>query len=185
MTVNSRLMTADDLWQLPDDGLRHELVRGELRTMAPPGFSHGRTATRIGRSLDRFAEMHRLGVVMTSEVGFRLTANPDTVRAPDVCFISNERLRETGRPEGYYPGTPDLAIEVVSPNDRYTEVAEKVAEWLEYGARLVFVVDARRQTVWVHRPGRSVDVLGLDDVLSGEDVVPGWTLPVRELFAQE
>lgn len=182
MTVNTGLMTADELWELPDDGMRHELVRGELRTMAPPSFGHGRSSTRIGTSLVNYVEEHQLGEVMTSEIGFRLTADPDTVRAPYVCFISNKRLAETGEPRTFYPGSPDLVVEVVSPNDRYTDVAEKVAEWLQYGALLVIVVDARRQKVAVHRPGQLPRELGLDDTLSGEDVVPGWTLSLRDLF---
>jgi Uma2 family endonuclease len=94
-------------------------------------------------------------------------------------------LTQGRSPRGYLRLTPDLAVEVVSPNDRYTEVAEKIAEWLAHGVRLVFVVDPRRQTVDVHRPGQRPQTLGLDDVLDGEDVVPGWTLAVRDLFDQE
>ncbi|MGE3272324.1 MAG: Uma2 family endonuclease [Chloroflexota bacterium] len=185
MTVNSRLMTADDLWQLPDDGMRHELVRGELRTMAPTGWGHGNQTSVLDGSLGAYVRAHRLGGVVTGEVGFRLQSDPDTVRAPDVAFVTRERLKNIGRPQGYFPGAPDLAVEVISPSDRYTDVEEKVAEWLEHGTRMVFVVNPRRQTVWVHRPGRAVDVLGLDDVLAGEDVVPGWSLPIRELFEQQ
>jgi Uma2 family endonuclease len=84
--------------------------------------------------------------------------------------------------QGYVPGAPDLAVEVVSPNDLCTEVDEKVAEWLEHGARLAFVVNPRRQTVAVHRPDQTMRTLGIDDVLDGEDVVPGWSMAVRDLF---
>jgi Uma2 family endonuclease len=184
MTVNSKLMTADELAQLPDDGLRHELVRGELRTMPPTGLDHADRENVLGGALGFYVRAHRLGRVYTGDPGFRLTTNPDTVRAPDVAFVRRDRLPEGRSPLGYFNGAPDLAVEVISPNDRYTEVNEKVAEWLEHGAQLVFVVDPRRQSVAVHRPGQPIRVFGIDDVLDGEDVVPGWTMAVRDLFDQ-
>jgi Uma2 family endonuclease len=184
MTVEQKLMTADDLLTMPDDGMRHELVRGELRTMPPGGWGHGRRSLEIAASLNGFVNMHRLGGVVAGEVGFRLATNPDTVRLPDAAFIRIDRLEGINLDRGYYVGAPDLAVEVISPNDLYTEVDEKVAEWLEHGTRLVFVVNPRRRTVAVHRPGRDVRILGADDVLAGEDVVPGWTLPVREIFGR-
>ena len=185
MAVTPKLMTWQELAQLPDDGMRYELVRGELRTMPPPKYQHGTLANRIGRSLERYVEAQRLGEVIRSEIGFLLTSHPDTVRAPDVAFLSAARLAEVGDVADYFPGSPDLVIEVISPNDRYTEVEEKVTEWLEHGARLVFVVNPRNQTVNVHRPGQPRRTLGRDDLLDGEDVVAGWSLPVRALFDQE
>jgi Uma2 family endonuclease len=182
MTIDTKLMTAGELADLPDDGLRHELVRGELRTMAPPFYEHGRSADRIGRSLENHVEAGQLGEVRRAEIGFLLTTSPDTVRAPDVAFLSREHLARLGAITGYFPGSPDLVVEVISPNDRYTEVDEKVAEWLEHGARLVFVVNPRRRTVAVHRADGSVRILGLDDTLDGEDIVPGWSMAVRDLF---
>jgi len=183
MAVEPKLMTAEELLRLPSDGQRHELVRGKLRTMSPPGFEHGGLTIAFGGSLDRHVRTHRLGQVV-GEVGFQLTTDPDTVRAPDVAFVRRERLPESPV-RGYWPGAPDLVVEVISPNDLYTEVDEKVAEWLEHGVRLVFVVNPRRRTVAVHRPGRPVRILGMDDVLDGGDVVPGWTLAVRDLFDQD
>ncbi|MFN8634541.1 MAG: Uma2 family endonuclease [Chloroflexota bacterium] len=182
MAITPKLMTADQLLDLPDDGMQHELVRGVLRTMAPPGLQHGRSGSSIGRSLDRYVEANRLGEVILIETGDRLTRDPDTVRVPDVGFLSNERLREVGDVVGYVPGAPDLVVEVISPNDRYAKVDEKVAAWIEHGTRLVFVVNPRRRTVAVHRPGQPIRVLGRDDVLDGEDVVPGWSMAVRDLF---
>jgi Uma2 family endonuclease len=182
VTVNQELMTAEELLRLPDDGLRHELVRGELRTMAPTGWGHGRRTIKVAVSLDQYVEAEGLGEVVTGEPGFRLTTDPDTVRAPDVAFVRRDRLPPGGSLPGYFPGAPDLAVEVISPNDLYTEVDEKVAEWLEHGTQLVFVVNPRRRTVAVHRPGQPVRILGSDDTLDGEDVVPGWSLAVRDLF---
>jgi Uma2 family endonuclease len=182
MTVDQKLMTADELMAMPDDGMRHELVRGELRTMPPGGWEHGQESSRLDRSLGNYVEAHDLGEVATNEPGFLLTTNPDTVRAPDVAFLQRERLPIGVARRGYFRGAPDLAIEVISPNDLYDEVDEKVAEWLEHGTRMVIVVNPRRKRVAVHRPGRDVRILGVEDILDGEDVVPGWTLAVRDLF---
>jgi Uma2 family endonuclease len=134
------------------------------------------------RSLGNHVEAHGLGEVATNEPGFLLTTNPDTVRAPDVAFVRRERLDRVNPERGYYPGPPDLTIEVISPNDLYDEVDEKVAEWLEHGTRMVLVVNPRRKSIAVHRPGRDVRIRGIEDTLDGEDVVPGWTLPIRDLF---
>ena len=184
MAVGQKLMTADELERLPRDGRRrHELVRGELRTMPPAGFEHGRSTSKIDSSLRPYVEARGLGEVVSGEPGFKIATNPDTVRAPDVAFVRLERVLEAGRVTGYWPGAPDLAVEVISPNDLYTEVDEKVAEWLAHGARLVLVVNPRRRVVAVHRPGQPIRILEIDDVLDAEDVVPGWRLPLRDLFA--
>ncbi|HYU18816.1 MAG TPA: Uma2 family endonuclease [Chloroflexota bacterium] len=183
MAVERKLMTAEELLRLPDDGLGHELVRGELRTMPPTSWEHGGATSVFDASLGHYVRTHQLGQVVTGEPGFLLTTNPDTVRAPDVAFVRRERLLAAGPVRGYWPGPPDLVVEVISPHDLYTEVDEKVAEWLEQGARLVFVVNPRRRAVAIHRPGQPVRILTGDDVLDGEDVIPGWTLPIRDLFS--
>ncbi|HZO30295.1 MAG TPA: Uma2 family endonuclease [Chloroflexota bacterium] len=182
MAITPGLMTWQELAQLPDDGMRYELVRGVLRTMPPPKFPHGRLARKIGRSLDHHVESAGLGEVYMNEFGYLLTTRPDTVRAPDVAFLSTRRLAEARDITDYFPGSPDLVVEVVSPSDRLTEVARKVAEWLEHGARLVFVVNPRQRNVAVYRPGQPIRVLGIEDTLSGEDVVPGWSMAVGDLF---
>jgi Uma2 family endonuclease len=184
MAITDQLMTADELWRLPDDGQRHELVAGELRTMAPSGSQHGRVTVRVTVPLGQHVEAHELGVVFGAETGFWIAENPDTVRAPDVAFGRRERAEAIGDVTGYWPGAPDLAVEVISPSDLYTELDEKVAMWLERGARMVLVVNPRRRTVAVHRPGGQVRLLAESDEIDSEDVVPGWKLPVRELFAQ-
>jgi Uma2 family endonuclease len=179
------MMTADELLRLPDDGQRHELICGVLTTMPPTGFGHGDETSIFDGSLGSHVRLHRLGRVLAGEPGFILATDPDTVRAPDVAFIRGERFPAGEARRHYFRGAPDLAVEVISPNDLYTEVDAKVGEWLSHGTRLVFVVNPRRQTVAVHRADRSISVFGMDDVLSGEDVVPGWTLPVRELFEED
>ena len=177
MATTPRLMTGDELAALPDDGMRHELVRGELTTMVPPGFEHGRIAGRLGARLGAHVLDERLGEIV-SESGYVLEREPDTVRAPDVAFVSAGRDL-TGAT--FPAAVPDLVAEVVSPGDRYGEVDEKTEAWLAAGARMVLVVNPRRRTVEVHRPGRPMRTLAEHDTLDGEDVVAGWRLELAEL----
>jgi Uma2 family endonuclease len=130
MTVESQRMTAQQLLGLPRDGCRHELIEGELRTMPPAGWEHGDVATALGSPFRTYVQAHQLGQVVIGDVGFQLARNPDTVRAPDVAFVRRERLEAAGRVRGYWPGAPDLVVEVISPNDLYTDVEDKIAEWL-------------------------------------------------------
>ncbi|MDQ2695707.1 MAG: Uma2 family endonuclease [Pseudomonadota bacterium] len=182
MSATLHAMTADELLRLPDDGFRYELVRGELRKMAPAGHQHGRIAINLTLPLGEYVRANNLGAVYAAETGFKLRADPDTVRAPDVAFIRRERVEAVGDGEGFWPGAPDLAVEVVSPGDRPSEVGDKVRDWLEAGTRMVVVVDPRRRTVAVHRAPAGVAVLAEGDTLDGGDVVPGWRLPVAEIF---
>jgi Uma2 family endonuclease len=183
MATTDKLMTADELWRLPDDGQRHELVAGELRTMAPSGGEHGWIVVRVTTPLDEHVRANKLGLVFGAETGFALARDPDTVRAADVAFVRRERVLAAGDVKGYWPGAPDLAVEVISPNDLYTEVDEKVADWLASGTLMVLVVNPRRRAVAVHRPHQAVRVLAESDVVDGEDVVPGWTLRVGDIFS--
>jgi Uma2 family endonuclease len=182
MSSATRLLTADDLLRLDADGLRHELVEGVLITMPPTGDEHGGIVAAVTEPLRRHVRTHRLGVVRAGETGFLLTTDPDTVRAPDVAFISRERVEASGPVTGYRQGAPDLADEVVSPSDRYTDVEEKVALWFRHGARMVVVISPRRRTVAAYRSPTAVRILDIGDTLDGEDVVPGWQLPIAEIF---
>lgn len=178
-----REMTAEALFNLPDDGWRYELVKGELRRMPPAGMQHGRIASRLDQRLAAYVETHNLGAVFTAEAGYRLAQSPDIVRAPDVSFITRERIPAEGVPSGYWPGAPDLAVEIVSPNDRFDDVIEKVAEYLASGARLVWVVHPRTQTVMIYRASGEGQLLRSHEELSGEGVIPGFSCPVASLFA--
>lgn len=182
MTTQAQLTTADELLRYSGDGYRYELIEGEIKKMAPAGFEHGALAAEFAAELRNFVRADKLGRVTAAETGFKLTTNPDTVRAPDAAFVSRKRLDEVGPVQGYWPGAPDLAAEVVSPNDLYTEVSEKVAEWLRAGSKMVVVINPRTRQVLVHAPDADVKVLGMDDVLEGGEVVPGWQLPIKELF---
>lgn len=178
----TRPITADELLAMPDDGYRYELVRGELIRMAPAGSEHGQVAMELAGPLHRYVKTHNLGNVYAAETGFKLESDPDTVRAPDVAFVSRERVAETGRPKGFWPGAPDLAVEVVSPGDTVNEVEEKVAEWLEGGARMVWVVSPKLHTVTVYRSLTDIVTLTEKDKLDGGDVVPGFQMNLAEVF---
>jgi Uma2 family endonuclease len=156
-------------------------VRGELRTMSLATWEEALLTSYMNGSLGLYIRDHGLGEVVVA-TGFLLASAPDTVRAPDIGFVRSDRATVGDALEGYYPGAPDLAVEVISPNDLYTEVDEKVSEWLAHGTRMVLVVNPRGRSVAVHWPGRDVRILGIEDTLDGEDVVPGWTLAVRDLF---
>ena len=165
---------------MPEDGVRRELVGGELREMTPAGRRHARAAQNVNRALDAYVQARRLGEVFP-EYGYVLSSDPDTVRAPDVSFVRTDRLDQGGPDEGFYRGVPDLAIEVISPSDRFSEVRAKVEEYLDAGTPMVVVVDPQNREVLV-RTRRDRIELSEFDVLDGGDVVPGWKLPVRDLF---
>ncbi|MBI2505723.1 MAG: Uma2 family endonuclease [Candidatus Latescibacteria bacterium] len=183
MTATVERMTAEELLRLPDDGFRCELVRGKLRKRTLAGAEQGRLTVVLMVSLFQHVQDSKLGVAYAGGTGFLLSSDPDTVRAPDVAFVRRERIEEVGAVEGYWPGAPDLAVEVVSPNDQYSEVESKVADWLEAGSRMVVVVDPRRRKVTVHRSRSDIRILGIGEVLEGGEVVPGWKLPIDDLFA--
>lgn len=180
MAVETTRMTAEELLRLPEDGLIHELIEGELRRMSPAGFEHGHIAMVAGSSLAQFVRQHRLGRVTAAETGFLLRRNPDTVRAPDVGFVRQDRLVES---TGYFPGAPDLAIEVISPRDTWSEVDAKVSDWLGSGVRMVILIDPAKQRASIHRPGGEILRLAIEGTIDGGEVVPGWTLALRDLFA--
>lgn len=183
MATQLHTMTADELLAMPEDGIRRELVAGEIREMIPAGRRHALVSQNINRSLDAHVLAHGLGLVYP-EYGYVLSREPDTVRVPDTSFVRTGRLDEGGAEEGYYHGVPDLAVEVISPSDRYSEVRAKVDEYLDAGTPMVVLVDPQNRTVSVFHASGARAELTEDDVLDGGDVVPGWTVPVRDLFAR-
>jgi len=164
------------------DSGRGELVEGLVRMMSPVGGQHGRVAMKCGRLLANHVDEHNLGVVYAAETGFVLARNPDTVRAPDVAFVSAARLSGIGDDSGFVPFAPDLAIEVISPNDSFSTVEEKAFSWLDAGTRLVMLVNPAHETVHVYRAANDIAVLGKGDIFSASDVVAGWQMPVESLF---
>lgn len=182
MATRLDTLTAEELLAMPRGRVRRELVRGELREMTPAGDRHGNVGMRLAWRLAQHVEMNRLGNVYLAETGFRLASDPDTVLAPDVAFVRRERVEREGEVEGFRLGAPDLAVEVISPSDRYARVEEKIFAWLDAGARMVIVINPGARTATVYRSRSDVVVLTERDALDGADVVPGWTARVAELF---
>ena len=177
-------MTADELIKLPTGmGQRYELVAGEVRTMSPAGFEHGTIVGALHERISTHVRQARLGRVAGAETGFRLSTDPDTVRAPDISFVSGDRLQALRQPiRGFFPGAPDLAVEVVSPDDSASEVQTKVNDYFAAGARQMWVVYPASRQVAVFRSARESLVLGAGEALEGGDLLPGFTCPVAELF---
>ena len=146
MSIQTRLLTADEFLAWPDEpGFRQELIRGEVVTMSLPGGRHGKVAGKILRLAGNHVEALGLGDTYAAETGFIVERDPDTVRGADVGFVRAERLTRITKPEKYIPFAPDLAVEVLSPNDRDDEVEEKVRLWLKAGCLLVWVVTPRSE----------------------------------------
>jgi Uma2 family endonuclease len=175
------LLTADDLLEMSGVG-RSELVKGELVTMTPSGGEHGILTVAVGTLLLNFVKPRRLGQVFGAETGIITGRNPDTVRAADAIFMSNERLARVSDLSKFLDVAPDLVVEVVSPTDRWSEVEEKVKEYLDIGVRLVWVLNPKTRSIHVYRPSSEVRRLVETDTLDGEDVLPGFSVPVKELF---
>jgi len=168
-------MTAGELLVMPDDRTQlYELVRGQLITKPLYGMAHGEMCAHIAMGLGNHVKQHGLGVTVAADTGFILERDPDTVRAPHSAFVRSGRWFHTHE---YFPGAPDLAIEFEEPG-----VSAKIPEYFGAGARMVIVICPETQTVTMHTP-TNITHLTIDDILSGGDVVPGWSLPLRELFS--
>lgn len=183
MTTAKKLLTADDLLTMPDDGKRYELIRGELIEMPPASHEHGRVAERFGRRIGNFAEERDLGHGIAAETGVNIARDPDTMRAPDYGFISYERMAEPPAPRGYADVIPDLVLEVVSPDDRQPEIDAKTQMWLDAGVRLALVAYPESQEVHAHHDNGLTVRYGAGDTMVGDPVLPGFACPVADIFA--
>ena len=182
MRTLKELFTAEELERLPADGRRLELVKGKVYEMAPAGARHGNAAMNIGTFLNVHVRSNNLGRVFAAETGFIVGRNPDTVRAPDAAFVSLGRLDSADIPEGFLDIIPDLIVEVFSPGDTRREVEEKVHDWLTAGVRLAWVIHPATRSATVYHHLSDVSNLMEDDILDGEDVVPGFTCRVGDLL---
>jgi Uma2 family endonuclease len=171
--------TEEDLLRMPEDGRKRELVDGQIR-MSPAGSRHGRVCVSLSSRLHTFIVEARLGYVFDSSTGFRLPGG--NVRLPDVAFVAKGRFADERIPEGFSDVPPDLAIEVLSPDDRSRDVLDKVGEYLQAGVPLVWVIDPKRRTAAVYRSSTDVRHLGPDDLLDGEDVLPGFRCRLADVI---
>jgi len=171
------LMTADELLHVRIPDKHVELVRGELLVREPPGFRHGRVTVDLAARLGAYLRETGAAQVLVVETGFKLASDPDTVRGPDLAVINRARIPDP-EPTGFPDLAPDLVVEVLSPGDRPGEVLAKVADWLNAGTRLVWVIDPERRLARVYHRDGSDTVVSANDTLDGEDVAPGFSCPL-------
>jgi Uma2 family endonuclease len=175
-------MNANDLLVLPEDTRRHELVAGLVVSEPPASFRHGDLAAEVFARLSEYVRQRDLGRVVSTETGFLLARDPDTVRAPDVAFVSRSTIERAGVFRGYFPGAPDLAVEVLSPSERPADVHAKIGDYLAAGSRIVWVIDPSSRQVRVHRSLLKPSILEETATLEGDDVLPGFSVSVAALF---
>ena len=181
MVSTGSITTAEELFEAGDIG-RCELIRGQVVMMTPAGGEHGRMMIKLGALLQTYVAQHRLGIAYAGDPGFVIERNPDTVRAPDIAFIAAERAREV-HTHKFIAGPPDLAVEIVSPDDRRRELVAKARQWLSSGAQTVWVADPMTKTVTVYHAGGEERLLHESDTLTGEPTLPGFSVSVADLFA--
>ena len=181
-TAKNKLLTAEDLLRLNSQGVKGELIEGVLHETVSVERIHARIAIRIGGEFDRHVRRHRLGQVGGSDGGVFIQRNPDTVREPDVYFVSSERLPLDDYSDGYLEVMPELVVEIVSPSDSDQDVRDKTAMWLGHGVSVVLEVRPETRAIAVHRPGAPAVTLTGDDVLEVDDVLPGFSLPLSGIF---
>jgi Uma2 family endonuclease len=170
------VITDQDLLRLPKDGRKYELVDGEIR-VSPAGARHGRTSLRLGAALLAFVSPKNLGEVFDS-TGYRLPGG--NIRSPDASFVASKRLAKI--PEGFLELAPDLAVEVLSPDDSPREVLDKVGEYLAAGVQVVWVIDPRAGRAVSYRSLTDVREIGPDGTLDGGELLPGFRCPLADLL---
>jgi Uma2 family endonuclease len=175
------LLTAEDVERISLPGKQVELVRGRLIIREPPGTRHGVIAAKLAYLLSDFVYTHKLGIVAAQDTGFKIGGEPDTVRAPDVAFVSREREDQIPV-RGYASIAPDLLAEILSPDDAPADVLAKLADWLAAGVRVVWLVDPRRREIHVYRQDGTLSLLHDQDSVDGEGVLPGFSCPVARIF---
>jgi len=181
MAVQEKLLTAEEFAQLPKDGKKYELVKGVVVEVCRPNYIHGKLQASLAYFLNDHVRKQKLGDVIT-ETGHILARNPDTVRGPDVAFISKDRAKRQ-EPSGYVPSGPDLAVEIVSPNDTAKEINDKIKEYFQAGTSLIWVIYPDTKEVYVYEnDSTTIQIVRVDSALDGADVLPGFTLALHDLF---
>jgi Uma2 family endonuclease len=180
MGTTTHLMNAEELVRLPDDGLRHELIKGEHLTLPPPSPEHGAIMTNVAFLLHQHVRAWQWGKIITGDAGFKLESDPDTVLGPAVAFIRLERI--AGISTHYFPGAPDLVVEILSPGDRRGKIEAKASMWLEAGAAAVWLINPKARTVDVCRAAGEKKLLTVEDELTGDDIISGFRCRVAEIF---
>jgi len=178
----TRLLTSEDLYQMGDAAERFELIAGVLRETEPMGGRHGEIQFELHGPLYLYLRDRRIGRVYTEGTHFLILRDPDVVLMPDIAFVRTDRLPPDGARDGIMPLAPDLVIEVLSPSNRMTEMSEKISLYQRAGVPLIWLVHPRTRSVTVYATGRAPRILHESDTLDGEDILPGFSLPVADLF---
>jgi len=176
------LVSAEQLLRMPRGRCRYELVVGDLRKLPLNGWRHGVVVANLNALLGRHVRKRGLGLALGGGCGFLLARDPDTVLAPDVAFIRRDRLAAVSPKEAFWPGAPDLAVEVLSPGDTVNEVHEKALAWLDAEAVQVWVVNPAWRTVTVYRSATDIQTFTEGDELAAEELLPGFRCRIEELF---
>jgi Uma2 family endonuclease len=184
MSVTTKRWTLDEVVQEWGYDVPFEVIDGELREVSPAAGDPSRVAMHIGSDVTQFSDEHELGVVFGADGGFVLSRHPLILVAPDVAFVRAENIPPDYDFQAFFPGAPDLAVEVRSPSDRPDAVEEKVERYLAFGTKLVWKADPILRLVEVRRPDRPPRTFYIGDVLYGEDVLPGFRLPVARIFRE-
>jgi len=180
--VEEKLITGEELYRLPERG-RCELLNGRLQMMSPTGDRHGAVELNIGALLKAYADTRQNGKVRVGEVGIFIHRDPDTIRTADAFFISNERYnRRTS--QGFLDVAPELVLEVLSPEDRWTDIMRKLADYFEAGVRLVWVVDPAMESVFAYHSLSEAKIFAVGDTLIEEEILPGFSIPVGNFFKE-
>lgn len=180
--TGNRLITADELLKMYSDGKRGELIRGEFVPKMAAGEEHGAIVIKLGWLLGNATIPNNLGRLVASDSGVQVEWEPDTVREPDIAFIARERRPRGTVVRGYTEIPPDLVVEVVSPSNRQPAINDKARMWVDSGVRLVWVVWPETKMIEIHRPNEPVITLRESDTLTGMDVIPQFSCPVRDIF---
>lgn len=181
-TIKQGLLTADDLLEMYSQGIKGELIRGVLHKTVAMGGLHGDIAGALCGEIRAYVRPRRMGRVGGTDVGILLERNPDTVREPDIYYISADKLPLDLQVSGYFDVVPDMVAEIYSPNDRPRDFDAKIQMWLDFGVRMVLVIYPQTRTITTHQPGLPPVTLGYDDTLDGGDVIPGFQCPMRDIF---
>ena len=181
--AEAAVITGDDLLAMGDIGPA-ELVEGRIVPMSPTGDEHGAVELNFGSVLKAFVTKGNLGKVRVGEVGIYTARHPDTVRAADALFVSNERYAQRRKARGFLDVAPELIVEILSPDDRWSDLTQKLREYFAIGVRLVWVADPSARTVFAYRSLTDVREFTEKDDLPGDDVLPGFSTPVAALFAE-
>ncbi|NEQ38561.1 MAG: Uma2 family endonuclease [Okeania sp. SIO3I5] len=183
IVTDKKILTDEEFRGLSKDGSHYELINGELVDMGNSGMEHGNITAYLCGLIELYARPRKLGVTCDSSTAFTLKSG--NKRSPDISFVSKDRLLGLKRlPKGYFQGSPDLAVEVISPNNTFEELHQKIVEYFENGCRLIWVINPDEKSILVYHKPEPDKLLQITDNLDGEDILPGFKLAVSDLFIE-